>query len=81
MKTIIFAIKIVIISILSIFYYPLNTLFVWFQGIYRGWKRNDQVSFYIATPLYYLLFMITAGLSIPFEKLGEGMHPPLDKFK
>jgi hypothetical protein len=66
---------------MSIFYYPLNTLFVWFQERYRDWKRNDKVSFYIATPLYYLLFIITAGLSIPFEKLGEGMHPPLDKFK
>lgn len=81
MKTIIFAIKIVIISILSLFYYPLNTLFVWFQSRYRDWRRNDIVSFYLATPLYYLLFLITAGLSIPFEKLGEGMHPPLDKFK
>lgn len=75
------AIQIIIISILSIFYFPLNTAFLWFQKHYRKWQVVDKTSFYIATPLYYLLFLVTAILSVPLESLGEGFHPPLGGFR
>jgi hypothetical protein len=78
---IITAIKIVFISIISIFYYPVNTFFRFFQAHYRSWRREDKISFIIATPLYYLLFLVSAILSIPFENTAMGMHPPLEKFK
>jgi drug/metabolite transporter (DMT)-like permease len=75
------AIQIVIISILSIFYYPLNTAFMALQKHYRIWQKEDRTSFYIATPLYYLLFIVTALLSFPLEHLGEGFHPSLPGFR
>jgi hypothetical protein len=75
------AIKIVIISILAIFYYPITATLNFFQKHYRLWKREDTVSYVLATPLYYLLIIIATIISMPFEALGEGMHPPLDKFR
>ncbi len=81
MKTIVTAIKIVLISILAIFYYPVIKFFVWFQKYYRIWKREDPVSYAIATPLYWLAFLVTTIIAIPFENLAGGMHPPLDKFR
>lgn len=74
-------IKIVIISILSIFYYPLNTVFLYLQKHYRTWRKDDTVSFIIATPLYYMLFVVTAILSFPLEMMGEAFHPGLPGFK
>lgn len=74
-------IKVVIISVLTIFYFPLNTAFLWLQKHYFSWKKTDRVSFYIATPLYYLLFLITFILSVPLETLGEAFHPPLPGFR
>lgn len=81
MNLIITAIKIVIVSILSLFYYPINKLFVYFQKHYRAWKKDDMVSYIIATPLYYLMFIVASLISIPLETIASGMHPPLDKFK
>ncbi len=75
------AIKIIIIAILAIFYYPLNTAFLFLQKHYRLWKKEDKISYILAMPLYYLLFVITAILSFPLETLGEGFHPPLGGFK
>ncbi len=81
MNFIITAIKIIIISILSIFYWPLNMAFLWLQKHYRKWQVEDRTSFYIATPLYYLLFFITSVLSVPLEMMGEAFHPPLNGFR
>ena len=75
------AIKFIIVIILSVIYWPLNTFFLWLQGHYRKWKKEDYVSFIIATPLYYLLFVIVAILSIPLEVLGEGLHPGIGGFR
>jgi drug/metabolite transporter (DMT)-like permease len=75
------AIKLVIISILSLFYFPLNMFFLWFQKHYRSWKLTDRTSYRIATPLYYLLFFLTAAISTPLEIMGEAFHPPLDGFR
>jgi hypothetical protein len=81
MTTIIKAIKLILITCLSIFYYPLNTAFMFFQKHYRGWQKTDMVSFVIATPLYYFLFIITAVLSFPLEVMGDKFHPPLGGFR
>lgn len=81
MGLIITAIKIIIISILSIFYYPLNTAFLYFQKHYRIWKVQDRTSYLLAMPLYYFLFVVTAILSWPLEFLGEGIHPGLPGFR
>ena len=81
MEFLINAIKILIISILSIFYFPLNTAFLYLQDPYRDWQVNDRVSFFLATPLYFLLFLVTSILSIPLERMGEAYHPPLGGFR
>ncbi len=81
MKFILNAIKLVIVSILAIFYWPINKFFMYFQKHYRSWKRDDMVSYIIATPLYFLLFIIASLISIPLETIATGMHPPLEKFK
>ena len=75
------AIKLLIIAILSLFYYPVNLSFITLQKYYRQWQVHDRVSFYIATPLYYLLFLITSILSFPLESLASAYHPPLDGFR
>ena len=74
-------IRLVIIGIFALVYYPINMFFLWLQGHYRGWQKTDRVSFWIATPLYYLLFIVTAILSIPIEKLGDDAHPNLPGFR
>lgn len=81
MEIIATAIKILIIAILSVFYYPLNTAFLYLQKHYRIWQVEDRVSFIIATPLYFLLFLVTSILSFPLENMGEAFHPPLGGFK
>jgi len=75
MNIILQGIKIIIISILSIFYWPLNTFFLFVQKHYSILQREDRVSFYIATPLYYILFVITAVLGWPLEAMGEAFNP------
>lgn len=81
MKIIFTAIKIIIISILSVFYYPLNTSFLFLQKHYRAWKTDDRISYIIATPLYYFLFIVTAILSLPLEIMGDAFHPSLGGFR
>jgi len=81
MKTLVTAIRVVIVAILSLFYYPLNTAFLFFQKHYRTWWPDDKISFIIATPLYYFLFIVTVIVSFPLELLGDKMHPPLGGFR
>ena len=68
-------------SFLALFYYPLNTAFLYLQKHYRLWQHDDRVSFILATPLYYGLFLITSILSFPLEIMGEAYHPSLPGFR
>jgi hypothetical protein len=68
-------------SILVIFYYPLNTLFLYMQEHYRAWWKDDKVSYILATPLYYLLFLVVSLISFPLEFLGDRAHPGLYRFE
>jgi hypothetical protein len=74
-------IKFIIVSILAIIYWPINAGFMFLQKHYRIWKEEDFISYIIATPLYYVLFVIVAILSVPLEIFGEEMHPPLSRFR
>lgn len=75
------AIKFLIIGLLSVVYWPFNAAFLYMQKHYRKWQKDDIVSFIIATPLYYLFFIIVAILSIPLELMGEKMHPAIGGFR
>jgi hypothetical protein len=81
MMLIIKAIKFIIIIILSVIYWPINTAFLWVQSHYRKWQKEDMVSFIVATPLYYLFFLVVVILSIPIEFLGEEAHPQISIFR
>ena len=81
METIINGVKIIIIAFLAIFYYPINSAFLFFQKHYRDWQVTDRTSYFIATPLYWLLFLVTSILSIPIERMGDAYHPPLGGFR
>ncbi len=81
MQTIVTGIKIAIMSILAIFYWPVNTFYLWLRKHYLDWEKTDRVSFYLATPLYYLMFFIVMIISQPLEAMGEAYHPPLKGFK
>ena len=74
-------IRLLLMSILSLFYYPVNLAFITLQKYYREWQVHDRVSFYIATPLYFALFAVTALLSFPLESMAGDFHPPLDGFR
>ncbi len=74
MELIVQLLKFIVATLLGIIYYPLNLFFLWFQKHYFKWKMNDSISFYAATPLYYLLFVIVVIISYPCEKLGESLH-------
>ena len=80
MTVIIKIIKLLIVGVLMIFYWPLNATFLWLQGHYRKWYKTDIISFIIATPLYYAFFIVVIVFSIPLEMLGENLHPPLGGF-
>lgn len=62
-------------------YWPVNMLFLLLKKNYFKWKKEDRVSFYIATPLYYFFFIIAALLSLPLELLGGSIHPPLSGYR
>jgi hypothetical protein len=81
MQIIIRLIKFIIVAVLSIVYWPINVLFQYLKKHYFKWKKEDRISFILATPIYYICFIIVAALSVPLEIFGEGLHPPLGGFR
>ena len=81
MGKIIQILKFILVSVLSVLYWPLNTLFTYMKKHYLKWEKEDKISFIIATPIYYFMFIIVLILSFTLEKVGEGLHPPLSGFK
>ncbi len=81
MSTVVKIIKFIFVALLSVLYWPLNTLFLYMKKHYLKWEKEDRISFIIATPLYYFLFLIVVILSYPLETIGQGLHPPLSGFK
>ena len=75
------AIKFIIVSILGILYWPFNTLFMYLKKHYFQWRETDMISYIIATPIYWFCFIVVIIISIPVEIMGEGLHPPLDRFR
>lgn len=73
--------KFLLVAILSILYWPFNTIFVYLKKHYLKWQKEDMVSFIIATPLYWSFYLIVLVISYPLELLGEGLHPGLETFK
>ena len=74
-------IRFVIISLLMVLYWPMNMLFVLLKKHYFIWKKEDKISFWLATPIYWLMFLLTAIIAAPMEALADAAHPPLDGFR
>ncbi len=74
-------IKFLIVCILGVLYWPMNYLLGKIKKPYLRWEKEDKLSFILATPLYYLFFIIVVILSVPLEMLGEEMAPTLSTFK
>jgi hypothetical protein len=81
MNYIIKGIKFILVSVLAVLYWPLNFLFMKVKDRYLAWKEEDRISFIIATPLYYFLFIIVAIVSYPLEILGDGLKPQIGTFR
>lgn len=73
--------KFILVSLLAAFYWPITTLYSYAQKHYTAWRKDDYISYIIATPLYYLLTLLNIILSYPVDKFGVDLHPPLDGFR
>lgn len=81
MNYIIKGIRFILVSVLAVLYWPLNFLFIKVKDRYLAWKEEDRISFIIATPLYYFLFIIVALVSYPLEMLGAKFMPSIETFQ
>ncbi len=74
-------IKFLLVAVLAVLYWPFNMLFMKTKEKYLDWKETDRISFIIATPLYYFLFIIVALISYPLETLGMKLKPQIGTFQ
>ena len=74
-------IKFVIVSLLAIVYWPINMLFLFMKKHYFIWKKEDKISYILATPLYLILFILAFLISFTMDILGTAAHPPLSRFQ
>ncbi len=75
------AIKFIIVALLAVVYWPINMIFVYIRDHYLKWQKTDKISFILATPLYWLFYILVVLISAPLEKMGDGLHPQLGKFR
>lgn len=61
------AIRLLFTLIFAIFYIPINKLYVITQKWYFGMKKKDKIIFYLFTPFYWILVVITFAISAPYE--------------
>lgn len=64
-------IAIVLVVLLGIIYYPLNSLYLIVRDWYLPMKKKDIVIFWAFAPFYWILFILVSIISIPYEKLTE----------
>ncbi len=75
MQLIVILLKFILVAFLSIFYWPLNALLHWVQKPYHRLQKTDKISFWLATPFYYILFGIVVVFSMPLEVVSQNIHP------
>ena len=75
------AIKFILVSVLAVLYWPINFIFLRVKAKYLDWKDTDRISFYIATPLYYLFYILVLLISRPLELLGDEFGPQIKTFQ
>ena len=75
------AIKFIIVALLAVVYWPINAIFMYIRDHYLRWQKTDKISFILATPLYWLFYVLVVIISAPLEAMGTALHPALDKFR
>lgn len=68
-------IRILFTIIFGIIYWPINTLHMKVQKWYFAEKKKDKVVWYLFTPFYWILVVITFIVSVPYEFLiAKNLH-------
>lgn len=53
--------------VFGIIYWPINIIHTKVQAWYFKLKKNDEVLYYLFTPFYWILVVITFAISVPYE--------------
>lgn len=64
-------VAIVLVVLLGIIYYPLNSLYLLIRDWYLPMREKDIVIFWAFAPFYWILVALVSIISIPYEKLTE----------
>lgn len=76
MEVVIRVLKFLLVSILAIVLWPIQTFFVWYQGKHQKWQKEDKISYYLSIPFYWIIFSIFMLLTLPLNMIGEELAPP-----
>lgn len=60
-------VRIICTVALGLIYVPINTLNTAVQKWYFKMKKEDEIIYYLFTPIYWLLVGITFIISVPYE--------------
>lgn len=64
-------IAIILLVVLGIIYYPLNSLYVIVQKWYLPMWRTDKVIYFAFAPFYWVLVALTTIISVPYEEISK----------
>ena len=67
-------IRILLTVVLGVIYIPLNTLNSSVKKWYFRVKKEDEVVYYLFTPIYWILVIVTTIISIPYEAIATDLH-------
>lgn len=67
-------IRILLTVVFGLLYWPINMLHTRVQRWYFAEKKKDIVIWYLFTPFYALLVVITTIISVPYEMVAKNLH-------
>lgn len=67
-------IRILLTVAFGIIYLPVNNLYIIVQTWYLKIKKEDEITYYLFTPIYWVLFVVTIILSIPYQMVAKDLH-------
>lgn len=67
-------IRILFTVIFGVIYWPINIIHTKVQRWYFAEKKKDKVVWYLFTPFYWILVLITTIISVPYERIAKNLH-------
>jgi hypothetical protein len=67
-------IRILFTVIFGVIYWPINIIHTKVQRWYFAEKKKDKVVWYLFTPFYWILVLITTIISVPYERIAKDLH-------